>query len=167
MQPQDVVKHRGRKWKEEVMDENVPPVKKPNLIDSFGTPAYRRREQSKLTCTNELGISYDLTANHENSSSSSDELEYVATIGYEKLTKVDLDRLKQKRGWLNDRLINTGQVLLKEKFPDVGGLQNVDLARTLCFAQNEPSFVQNLSDSHWVCVTSIGCNPNMVKVYNR
>ena len=65
MQPQDVVKHRGRKWKEEVMDENVPPVKKANLIDSFGTPAYRRREQSKLTCTNELGISYDLTANHE------------------------------------------------------------------------------------------------------
>ena len=42
MQPQDVVKHRGRKWKEEVMDENVPPVKKPDLIDLFGTPAYRR-----------------------------------------------------------------------------------------------------------------------------
>ena len=42
MQPQDVVKHRGRKWKEEVMDENVLPVKKPDLIDLFGTPAYRR-----------------------------------------------------------------------------------------------------------------------------
>ena len=79
-----------------------------------------------------------------------------------------MDRLHQKRGWLNDRLINAGQILLKERFPDIGGLQIVDLARTLCFTQNEPSFVQilNTYDSHWVCVTSIGCKANMVKVYD-
>ena len=50
----------------------------------------------------------------------------------------------------------------------MGGLQNVDLPRILCFTQNEPSFVQilNTYDSHWVCVTSIECKSNMVKVYN-
>ena len=37
-----------------------------------------------------------------------------------------------------------------------------------CFTQNEPSFVQilNTYDSHRVCVTSIECKSNMVKVYN-
>ena len=36
------------------------------------------------------------------------------------------------------------------------------------FTQNEPSFVQilNTYDSHWVCVTSIECKSNMVKVYD-
>ena len=29
------------------------------------------------------------------------------------------------RAWLNDRLINAGQTLLKEQFPHVGGLQDV------------------------------------------
>ena len=97
MQPQDI-KCRGRKCKEEAMDENVPPVKKLNLIDSFGTPAHRAkaRKQEQSEPTNELKITCDLTANHENSSSSSDQVECVTTIGYEKLTKADLDRLQQK-----------------------------------------------------------------------
>ena len=92
----------------------------------------------------------------------------LPSIDYEKLTKADLDRLHQKGGWLNDRLINAGQILLKRRFPDTSGLQNVDLAKTLCFTQNEPSFVQilNTYDSHWVCVTSIGCKSNMVNVYD-
>ena len=67
------------------------------------------------------------------------------TIGYEKLTQADLDRLQQERGWLNDWLINAGQILLKKQFPNAAGLQNVDLARTLCFAQSEPSFIQILN----------------------
>ena len=81
-------------------------------------------------CLSTGDITYDLTAVYENSSTS-DQVECITTIGYEKLTKADLDRLHQKRGWLNDRLMNVGQILLKERFPGIGGLQNVDLARTL------------------------------------
>ena len=165
VQPQDL-KCKGRKRKVEIMSENVPPAKKPNLSCLFGTPAYRARARGREHCQPTNEITSDLTVTCE--SSSSDQVERITTIGYEKLTKADMDRLHQKRGWLNDRLINAGQILLKERFPDIGGLQNVDLARTLCFTQNEPSFVQilNTYDSHWVCVTSIGCKANMVKVYD-
>ena len=141
----------------------MPPAKKPNLSGLFGTLAYRARARGRehYKPTNE--ITSDLTVTCE--SSTSDQVECITTISYENLTKADMDRLHQKRGWLNDRLINSWQILLKERFPDIGGLQNVDLARTLCFTQNEPSFVQilNTYDSHWVCMTSIGC---MVKVYD-
>ena len=166
MQPKDA-NCKGIKRKVEVLSENIPPAKKTNLIDLFGTPAYRAKARRREQCQPTNKITCDLAATHE-SSSTSDQVDCVTTIGYEKLTKADLDRLHQKQGWLNDRLINAGQILLKERFPGVGGLQNVDLARTLCFAQNEPSFVQilNTYDSHWVCVTSIGCKPNMVKVYD-
>ena len=94
------------------MDENVPPAKKPNLIDSCGTPAYRAKARRQEQCQSTSGITYELTAIYEDSSTS-DQVECITTIGYEKLTKADLGRLHQKRGWLYDRLINVGQILLK------------------------------------------------------
>ena len=101
LQPQDV-KHRGRKRKEGIMDENVPPEKKPNVINSFGTPVYRAKARRQEQSEPSEEISCDLTANLENATSTSDQVECVTIIGYEKLTEADLDRLRQERGWLND-----------------------------------------------------------------
>ena len=145
------MKRGGRKHKERVTDENVPPVKKPNLVHSSGTPAYRakaRRQEEQHEPARVM--SCDLT-NLKDTSTAVDPC--VTTIGYEKLTQADLVCLQQERGQLNDRLINAGQILLKKRFPTTGGLQNVDLARTLCFTQNGASFVQILNTyySYWVC----------------
>ena len=96
------------------MDENVPPVKKPNVINLVGTPAYRAKARRQEQSEPSEEISCDLTANLENATSTSDQVECVTTIGYEKLTEADLDRLQQERGWLNDRLINAGQILAPE-----------------------------------------------------
>ena len=164
------VRRRGKKRKDEVhvMDENLPPLKKPNMVHSSGTPAYRAktRKQEQVKCSDET--SHDLTIDRDDADSTSYGFENVTDIGYVKLSQADLDRLQQKRSWLNDSLINAGQVLLKKQYPDAVGLQDVDLSRTLCFVQGEPAFIQilNTNDSHWICVTSIGCKPNVVKVYD-
>ena len=41
--------------------------------------------------------------------------ECLTTIGYEKLTPQDLTLVEQRRGWLNDRLINVGQIATFEE----------------------------------------------------
>ena len=56
--------------------------------------------------------------------------------------------------WLNERLINAGQVMIKEKFPHEFGLQDVGKSDTGTFDGN---FVQilNCHNTHWICVTNI------------
>ena len=49
------------------------------------------------------------------------------------MKKEDLLRLQADYQWLNDSLVNAGQALICEKFPNVKGLQNVNLSRTLSF----------------------------------
>ena len=100
-------KRKGRKRLIENSKENVPPVKKLKPINTVGTPAYRaklKRKQKKCTIVD----LYDLTElNAEESTTIS-----AVVIGYEKLTMSDLGFLKSSTGWLNDRLINAGQILL-------------------------------------------------------
>lgn len=80
----------------------------------------------------------------------------------------DLDLLRSSRQWLNDTIVNAGQVLIKEMSPSTYGLQDVICSRTLTFQPEVKPFVQilNCRDSHWVCATNIGCKPNVVKVYD-
>ena len=54
----------------------------------------------------------------------------------------DLEWLKSSTDWLNDSLINTGQILLQKQFPNVDGFQNVCFARTLSFVQQRGPFIQ-------------------------
>ena len=156
-------KRKGRKRLIENSKENLPPAKKLKPINTVGTPAYRaklKRKQKKCTIVD----SYDLTElNAEESTTIS-----AVVIGYEKLTMSDLGFLKSSTGWLNDRLINAGQILLQKKFPNIDGLQNVSLARTLSFVQQNGPFVQilNVDDSHWICATNKGCKPNSLKIFD-
>jgi len=47
-----------------------------------------------------------------------------------KLTKI-LDTYTGRNAWLNGRLLNAGQRLLKFRFPNIGGLQDVTKQDTL------------------------------------
>ena len=120
-------------------------------MTTVGTPAYRaklKRIQKKCTAVD----SFDLTGldTKETVINSS-----AVVIGYEKLSTSDLGFLKSSTGWLNDRLINAGQILLQQKFPKINGFQNVVLGKTLSFLKHNRPFVQilNVDDSHWRILT--------------
>lgn len=151
-------------------DENAHPNKKVKTSDSpmytMGTPAYRAkicRENVKSSTTSHVKEVIDL-----------DGVEFVntadtvLTVYGVNLTRNDMTRL-DPGGWLNTNLINAGQALLRKRFPKVCGLQDVILSRTLTFQQQgDNEFVQilNCANQHWVCVSTIGCKPKLVKVYD-
>jgi len=70
--------------------------------------------------------------------------------------------------WLNDDLIIATQNVLKEQFPEVGGLQASSLAQKLAMDPQPGEFVQvlNVSQSHWITVSTIGCPAGSVNVYD-
>jgi Ulp1 family protease len=166
---------KGKSLPNEALTECIPSTsvqtvqrKKVGPIHCPGTPAYRARVRRQHS-QKEVIASVDLTnmVDVPELGDTSD-IQSVIYIGNEKITKADLLRLQQKGRWLNDRLINAGMILLKNKFPHIGGLQDVILRRTLCFDCDGTPFVQilNTKESHWICVTNIGCKPNSIRVYD-
>ena len=84
------------------------------------------------------------------------------------LVRSDIELLESEQGWLNEKLINVGQKLLHEKFPDIEGLNDVGCSDTLTYPEKKTTnFVQilNVRRSHWVCV-STKVDPNTVQVYD-
>ena len=76
--------------------------------------------------------------------------------------------LLSDRAWLNDRLIDKAQELLKHQFSYVGGLQSLLLGQTQAFAVEVGEFVQILhaGQSHWLTISTNGCFHPLVKVYD-
>ena len=70
--------------------------------------------------------------------------------------------------WLNDKLINAAQCLIKATYPNVNGLQDVSLGHTLAFDVLRGEFIQILhtGESHWVTVSTIGCTNGEVDVFD-
>ena len=72
--------------------------------------------------------------------------------------------------WLTDAVIDAAQVLLKEHFPEMGGLQRTTLGHTLTYAVERGEFVQivNVRGNHWsrITVSNIGCQLNHLNVYD-
>lgn len=73
--------------------------------------------------------------------------------------------------WLSDNVIRATQLLILKKYPDTKGLQSPVLGQTLTFDihQKGVKFVQvlNISNCHWITVTSIGCSDSSeVLVYD-
>ena len=85
------------------------------------------------------------------------------------LIKSDIQLLESDQGWLNEKLINVGQKLLHEKFPDIEGFNDVGCSDTLTYPEKKTTnFVQilNVRRSHWVCVSTKNCNPSTVEVFD-
>ena len=79
----------------------------------------------------------------------------------------DDKKVFETSAWLTDNIITAAQNLLAQHF-GTDGLQDVTLARTLSMAVKRRGFVQilNQSSSHWITVSTIGCQPAFVKVYD-
>lgn len=69
---------------------------------------------------------------------------------------------------LNDAVINKAQTLLHEQFPGVGGLEDTTLGPIFMFSVQKGEFVQVLHDgnSHWICISNIGCKENEINYYD-
>ena len=80
--------------------------------------------------------------------------------------------LESSAEWLNDRIINAAQIMLKSQCDyKLSGWQNVLFEqRTTSFKTIEDGtpFVQIIlvGKSHWVTVSSVGCDSSTLKVYD-
>ena len=72
-----------------------------------------------------------------------------------KLLEVD-KKIIESGDWLNDRIINAGQRLLRRQFPEWEGFQDTLLGQNLTFAVCKKMFVQilNVGNQHWIAVSS-------------
>lgn len=81
----------------------------------------------------------------------------------------DRDILTSAGEWLNDNLISAAQQLIKKEYPYINGLQNPILQRSMTFEIMESkAFVQclNLLNNHWLTISTLGCPPDTVRVYD-
>ena len=70
--------------------------------------------------------------------------------------------------WLCDYIIPASQMLMKNTYPSVGGLQNPLLAVTFSMEPCEKEFIQilHLNKNHWITVSTLGCSPSTINVYD-
>ena len=94
-----------------------------------------------------------------------DPIPWVPSLG---LNQDDHKLLLQKGAWLNDRIVNASQRLLKQDFPHIGSLQKTLLGQSLSFSVESAEFAQVLHNgvNHWLCVTNIGCAKGEVVILN-
>ena len=84
------------------------------------------------------------------------------------LMLVDKDRLMRK-DWLNCRLIEAAQCLLKEAAPTMEGLQTPLNGEGYKFRQVSGRFIQVLNvhnKSHWIVVSNVGCEAGVVNIFD-
>ena len=69
--------------------------------------------------------------------------------------------------WLDDVLMNLGQNLLR-KHRKMDGLQSVLLGQKIAFVPQFEEFVQilHVNGNHWITVSTIGCKPATINVYD-
>ncbi|XP_064382851.1 uncharacterized protein LOC135331569 isoform X2 [Halichondria panicea] len=84
------------------------------------------------------------------------------------LSSTDINKIDRPTGWLNDIVITASQHLLYQHFPHIEGLQPPTLQAIRGFNVNKGEFVQilNVSNMHWCVVSTVGCSPGQVNVYD-
>ena len=70
--------------------------------------------------------------------------------------------------WLNDNHINAAMHLLHAQFPEINGFQDTLRQSINGYEPSLHPFIQItlVCNSHWVCVSSLNCESNEVKVYD-
>ena len=89
---------------------------------------------------------------------------WIPELGLHPEDKVCLTKGK----WLTDNIINAAQRLLKTTHFHIGGLHDTLLGETLSFEIQHGEFVQilNVSQSHWITVSNVGCEKGVVNIYD-
>lgn len=84
------------------------------------------------------------------------------------LEESDYQLILNPLGWLNCDIIHMAQVLLHEAKPSIEGFQRPTLGPARNFDVVSAEFIQLLhtGNDHWVCISSIGCVPGYVNLYD-
>jgi hypothetical protein len=75
----------------------------------------------------------------------------------------------QSSQWVDDQIVTASQNLLHQQHPGVGSLQPPILASQLAMEpQGGREFVQivNIGHNHWITLSTIGCQPGHINVYD-
>lgn len=85
-----------------------------------------------------------------------------------RLDSSDYNIIKDPTGWLTGDIIQHAHVLIKQENQSIGGFQRPILGRVRNFDVESGEFIQILhtGSDHWVCVSSIGCTPGIVNLYD-
>ena len=72
-----------------------------------------------------------------------------------------------RNDWLSDLHIDAAQKLLKKQYSHADGLQNPVLGSRLMFSVMSSEGIQIINNQkYWMCVSTIGCQPGHVNVYD-
>lgn len=84
------------------------------------------------------------------------------------LTKFEKNILQSSTDWLNDRIINAAQKLLRKVNPCMPGLQDVVCGRTMSFDVEPGEFLQILHDKHghWLTISTVGLAHPEVMIFD-
>jgi len=84
------------------------------------------------------------------------------------LDEQDYQLILSPHGWLDGAIIHSAQVLLQKINPLIEGFQRPMLGPVRNFSIVSGEFVQILhtGHDHWVCVSSVGCPPGTVKLFD-
>ena len=90
----------------------------------------------------------------------------IASFG--DLDEHDYDIISSPDGWLDCKIIQAAQICIKKVNPLIEGFQRPTLGRVRNFDIMTSDFVQILhtGNSHWVCISSIGCTSGCVNLYD-
>ena len=76
-------------------------------------------------------------------------------------------KIIQSGEWLNDRHTTAAQTLIQQDHPHIDGLQCPLLGTKLQFQVQKSGSMQILNyRGHWGCITTLGCIPGHVKVFD-
>lgn len=89
------------------------------------------------------------------------------TVCYTRVLQSHRDILNSYE-WLDEILINIGQKMLKSQFPAAEGLQDCIIVGDMTAVPPMSEFVQVIliGGNHWIAVSTVGCEPNHVLVYD-
>ena len=115
-------------------------------------------------------------SDHDSEEESADDIEVtmVTTSESERyrplrnLDEQDYQLIMSPHGWLDGAIIHSAQVLLQKINPLIEGFQRPTLGPVRNFNVVSGEFVQLLhtGQDHWVCVSSIGCIPGTVRLFD-
>lgn len=142
-----------------------------NSKTTWQCPACRKSKTAKLKATT--------YASYSSSSSSETEDDQAKVTGVSvgvtnktgvlgNLTQSDFDIINSSTGWLDCNIIQQAQVLLQQHNPLIDGFQRTTLGPARNFDIVNGEFVQILhtGSDHWVCVSSVGCQPGIVHLFD-
>ena len=77
-------------------------------------------------------------------------------------------RILCSKAWLDDTMMDKGQALLKAQYPHINGLQSVILTEKYALIPQPDEFLQilNVNGNHWILLSTIGCPPATINVYD-